>query len=266
MIDVTSIYLTRALGLSVAKLLMEDNSSYIFNTTLASHSFPSGGDGPAQTFVPDNVDGFPNLEQVFWTIMDQYDSTSEPLMRENKDNMWCHHHGVGMYEHCKASTAQLACGGESESEQEEHCKMFWTFFMEACHRVRSLDPNDSKYSHSGEVERFCLGDDIFSSGNTIYHLLRNWERGCPEMREDIPSLANNTVATGGHLELVGAVDGFNASIRVPGSQMRYQCSAGFGMEDGSNPVQELQCLGSRLIDRTTVAICERKKAFHKSYI
>ena len=86
------------------------------------------------------------------------------------------------------------------------------------------------------------------------------------MREDIPSLANNTVATGGHMELVGAVDGFNSSITVPGSQMRYQCSEGFGMEDGSNLVQELQCLGSRLIDRTTVAICERKKAFHKSYI
>ena len=132
--------------------------------------------------------------------------------------------------------------------------------------MRSLDPNDSKYSHSGKVERFCLGDDLFSSGNTIYHLLRNWKRGCPEMREDIPSLANNTVATGGHLELVGAVDGFNASIRVPGSQMRYQCSEGFGMEGGSNPVQELQCLGSRLIDRTTVAICERKKTFHTSYI
>ena len=84
------------------------------------------------------------------------------------------------------------------------------------------------------------------------------------MAEEIPSLANNTQATGGHMELVGAFDGFNESIRVPGSRMRYQCSGGFGMEDGTNPIQELQCLGSRMIDRTQVTLCERKQTIFKT--
>ena len=84
------------------------------------------------------------------------------------------------------------------------------------------------------------------------------------MAEEISSLANNTQATGGHMELVGAFDGFNESIRVPGSRMRYQCSGGFGMEDGTNPIQELQCLGSRMIDRTQVTLCERKQTIFKT--
>ena len=263
MIDITTVYLARTLGLNVRDL---EEGNYVFNTSLSSHSFPTGAESPSSIFIPENLHGYPNLEQTFWTIMDQYNSTSEPFMRANKDMMWCHHYGVGMYEHCKSATAQLGsgCGGVTESEQEEHCKRFWTFFMEACHRVRSLDPNDSKYSHSDDVERYCQGSKLFSSGNSIYYLLRNWDRDCPDMVEQIPSLANNTEATGGHLELVGAFDGFNESIRVPGSRMRYQCSGGFGMEDGTNPIQELQCLGSRMIDRTQVTLCERKQIIFKT--
>ena len=257
-IDIATVYLARTLGLNVIEL---EHSNYVYNTSISSHFFPSGADSPDTTYIPENVDGYPNLEQTYWTILDQYNSTSEPFMRANKDMMWCHHYGVGMYEHCKSATAQVGsgCGGLTESEQGEHCNRFWTFFMEACHRVRSLDPNDSKYSHSDDVERYCQGSELLSGGgNSIYYLLRNWERDCTDMAEEIPSLANNTQATGGHLELVGAFDGFNESIRVPGSRMRYQCSDGFGMEDGTNPIQELQCLGSRMIDRAQITLCERK--------
>ena len=258
MVDITTVYLARALGLNVEDL---ETGSYVYNTTLSSHSFPTGAESPDQTFVPENVDGFPNLEQTFWSIMDQYNSTSEPSMRADKDMMWCHHQGVGMFEHCKSATAQLGsgCGGATDLNREEHCKRFWVFFIESCHRVRSLDPNDSKHSHSDDVERYCQDRDLLSSGNSIYHLLRNWERDCPDMTEEIPSLANNTQATGGHMQLVGAFDGFNESIRVPGARLRYQCSHGFGIEDGTNPIQELQCLGSRRIDRTQVTLCERKR-------
>ena len=61
MVDITTVYLARALGLNVEDL---ETGSYVYNTILSSHSFPTGAESPDQTFVPENVDSFPRLKRV----------------------------------------------------------------------------------------------------------------------------------------------------------------------------------------------------------
>ena len=249
-------YLAESLGLNVKTL----KNSYTYNTNVSHHSFPTGSNSPSQTYIPENEAGYPNLEQVYWSIMDQYTNVTEPKMRQDKDEMWCNHKGLGMYEHCVAATEEVGsgCGGSSSYARKNHCFDFWLYFMEACNRVRSNDPNDNDYRHWNLVDRHCAPSSDLSKGNSIYWLYRNWNRACPELSDKIYSLSNNTLATG-YMKLVGAPSPFKMSHRVAGSTMNYQCSDGFALPDGTNPVQELQCPGSLVIDRTSVTHCERKQ-------
>ena len=250
-------YLAKSLGLNVKTI----KNSYTYNTNVSHHSFPTGPNSPSPTYIPDNEPGYPNLEQVYWSIMDQYTNITEPKMREDKDKMWCNHQGLGMYEHCVAATAEVGsgCGGNNINARKNHCEDFWLYFMEACNRVRSNDPTDSKYRHNNDVNRYCQDSSVLTSGNSIYWLYRNWNRACPELSDKIYSLSNNTLATG-YMEIVSAPNPFKKPYRVAGTTMRYKCSDGFGLPDGSNPNQELQCPGSLVIDRTSVTHCERKQA------
>ena len=252
----TTMYLAKSLGLNVKTL----KNSYRYNTNVSHHSFPTGSNSPSQTHIPVNEAGYPNLEQVYWSIMDQYTNITEPKMREDKDKMWCNHRGLGMYEHCIAATAEVGsgCGGSSSYARSNHCFDFWLYFMEACNRVRSNDPNNNNYRHRNQVQRHCQPSSVLSKGNSIYWLYRNWNRACPELLDKIYSLSNNTIVTG-YMSLVGATSPFNKNYRVAGTTMKYKCSDGFGLPDGSNPVQELQCPGSLVIDRTSVTHCERKQ-------
>ena len=252
-VDVTTMYLAKSLGLNVKTL----KNSYTYNTNVSLHSFPNGSNSPSQTYIPENEANYPNLEQTYWSIMDQYTNITEPTIHEDKDKMWCSHRGLGMYEHCKTATAEVGsgCGGSSSSARNNHCKDFWLYFMEACNRVHSRDPTDSKYRHNNNVQRYCT---VSSSSNSIYWLFRNWNRACPELSEKIYSLSNNTLATG-FMELVGAPSPFKKNYRVAGTTLKYQCSDGFALPDGSNPQRELQCPGSLIIDRTQVTLCERKQ-------
>jgi hypothetical protein len=126
--------------------------------------------------------------------------------------------------------------------------------MEACHRVRSIDPTDYEYNHGDDPEYRCLTPH---ADNTIYYLFRNWGRSCPYLEEKISSLANNTLATGS-LDLEGPETGFSSSYRIAGSQFKYKCSKGFSLPDGTNPEQLLSCSGSLKVDTTQVTLCERK--------
>ena len=77
-------YLAKSLGLNVKTL----KNSYRYNTNVSYHAFPTGSNSPSQTHIPVNEAGYPNLEQVYWSIMDQYTNITEPKMREDKDKMW----------------------------------------------------------------------------------------------------------------------------------------------------------------------------------
>ena len=125
--------------------------------------------------------------------------------------------------------------------------------MESCHRVRSLDTSDIKYTAASVMGK-CLS---VSGDHDIFYLFRNWDRACPELEDEIYSLSNNTLATG-YMDIQTAPTGFDKAYRIPGAQMNYKCSSGFGLPTGDNPEQILKCPGSRKIDRTQVTLCERK--------
>ena len=257
MVDVTTMYLAKAVGLNVKTL----KNSYKYNTNVSHHSFPTGTNSPTDTYIPNNLPSFPNIEQTFWSIMDQYTNKTEPNLRKDKDKMWCHHRGVGVLEHCKEATKDIGsgCGGNNNNARNNHCKAFWRYFIEACNRVHSQDPTDNKYKMTNSPQRYCQSDSVTEgTASSIWWLYRNWNRACPELADKIYSLANNTLATG-YMKISGAPSPFKSSYRVAGSTMRYKCSDGYALPDGSNPVQELHCPGSLVIDRTQVTLCERKK-------
>jgi hypothetical protein len=253
-VDVTIAYLAKAFGLNVANLA----TNYVFDTNISLHSFPVGSQSPSQTYIPTGaiLYSYPGLDRMFWTIMDQYTSTTEPTMRQNKDKVWCHYKGLGMYEHCKdtRNTIGSGCGGGNTYSRANNCKVMWRYFMDACHRIRSLNPNVSPYYHSYNPEGKCISTD---ASNTIYYLYRNWGRSCSDMETKIHSLANNTLATG-WLELENAAAGFSKNYKIPGTKMNYKCSKGFSQPDGTNPNQKLTCSGSLKVDMTQIRLCERK--------
>ena len=247
-VDITTVYLVKLMGLHMNNFI----TKYVFKTNLTLHSFP-GTHSP--TYIPDNVGGLPNLEQVFWSIMDQYTNITEPGIRNVwKDKMWCHYHGVGVFKHCRVTHAESNCGGNSNS----HCVNVWKYFMDACHRVRSLNPQDNNYKVvNNRPLNKCMSSSIADSGNSIWYLHRSWQRECPDMELKLHHLANNTLATG-WLERVGAASGFHVSYRIPGTTMKYKCSNGFDLPNGTNPNQLLSCSANRKVDTTHIDHCERE--------
>ena len=227
-------------------------SKYVYKTNLTLHSFP-GTHSP--TYIPDNVGGLPNLEQVFWSIMDQYTASSEASIRTaSKDTMWCHYHGVGVVKHCEVSHGGSNCGGNSGSR----CLKVWKYFMEACHRVRSLNPQDNKYKvANNQPESKCMSSSVAESDNSIWYLHRGWQRDCPDMEYQLRDLANTSLADG-WLQRISADTGFNLNYRIPGTRMKYKCSAGFSLPNNSNPDQILSCSANRKVETTHIAHCERK--------
>ena len=72
-IDITTVYLARALGLTVSNIV----ASFIFDER-KDYVFPGNA---SEIFPPVNLTQFWNLEQTYWTIISQYTAASEPLMR-----------------------------------------------------------------------------------------------------------------------------------------------------------------------------------------
>ena len=52
--------------------------------------------------------------------------------------------------------------------------------------------------------------------------------------------------------------GFDQRYRVPGTTMKYQCSEGFDIGNGDNPVQSLTCTAGRKVDFSGLTQCRRK--------
>ena len=74
----------------------------------------------------------------------------------------------------------------------------------------------------------------------------------------IDAIDNSLGLTGGYLGLAGAEAGFDQRYRVPGTTMWYQCSEGFDIGNGDNPVQSLTCTAGRKVDFSGVSQCRRK--------
>ena len=90
-INVATVYMAKALGLDVRSLV----EGYTYNWA-ASHSFPmNAAAGPSTTFEPTG-----DKVQAYWTLLDQFTAETEPNLRAEKGQNWCHHQGIGVHSHC----------------------------------------------------------------------------------------------------------------------------------------------------------------------
>ena len=84
-VNIATLYLAQSLGLSTLTLV--ETYTYV---TSATHVFPMPKKGgPKNTYIPDNLPDFPDLEQAFWTILNQYTPATEINIRRDKSNLWC---------------------------------------------------------------------------------------------------------------------------------------------------------------------------------
>ena len=210
--------------------------------------------GPGSIFPPSQLAGFPGLEQVYWTILAQYSPDTEPGLRTGRSNMFCRVKGRAVYQHC-INRSQGVCASHN-------CLQVWRYFLEACHRVRSLNTNQWPYylhpSHT--PASYCLSDWTRQQGHAplrLYSINRAWDRTCPELEDQITALADTSLAQG-WLGLEAADTGSFSAHRIPGTAFKYRCSTGFEVSTDSNPEQVLVCHGSRRVDFSQVQSCSRK--------
>ena len=142
-VNIATLYLAQVLGLGIQTLV-----DYTFVVS-ASHVFPMPEKGgPRATYIPENEPAFPDLEQAFWTIMNQFTPDTEKLIRQHKSNLWCWYVGKAVMEHCTKKKLSQSCS-------EDICQDVWKYFVEACHRVRSINPTGD-YEVGDYVDRWCL--------------------------------------------------------------------------------------------------------------
>ena len=227
----------------------------------ASQSYVYPGDsetGPSTIYPPSDVDNFPGLEQVYWTILSQYSPATEPGLRSGRSNLFCRVKGLAVFQHCTSRSQELC------SSTSGQCGQVWRYFVEACNRVRSLNTNQWPYylHPNHNPASYCMSDWTRQQGYAplrLYSINRAWSRSCPDLEEKISSQADTSLAEG-WLELVGPDTGSFSAYRIPGTAFKYKCSTGFEVMADSNPEQVLVCQGSRLVDFSAVQRCLRK--FH----
>ena len=170
--DVATLYLARALGLSVANII----STFVFDET-KTYIFPNSSSKPNIIYPPQEYEllyTWPSLDETFWTIMSQYDEVTEPTMRErDRPSYWCWFVGKGMYEHCLEKAAASSCP-EDSVDHETMCKDNWQYFVEACHRVHSQNPAQNGYNviHNGNPRSTGWTCHSTKTGFKLYQLLR----------------------------------------------------------------------------------------------
>jgi hypothetical protein len=85
-VNVVTIYMAAILGSPVSISNIISNFIYDYTTT---YKYPFYNYVPFTIYPPQNLAGFPGLEQAYWTIVRQYTSSNENNLRNNKDNYWC---------------------------------------------------------------------------------------------------------------------------------------------------------------------------------
>lgn len=83
----------------------------------------------------------------------------------SRSESWCWILGRGLYDHCLAARTAASCAAN-------HCTNIWKNFVEACHRVRSIDTNLSQYRVfcCNTVNKPCMTGGY--SGLGLYHMRR----------------------------------------------------------------------------------------------
>ena len=159
LVDIVTLYLAQALGLDTADM----KTNFVFEKT-KTYIYPNSTSGPAEIFPPDsNLTAFPGLEQTYWSIISQYTASTEAGLRSGRSAGWCWVLGKGLHDHCSAVRT-------SENCSLNNCDNIWRYFLEACHRVRSLDPSLPQYKTCCNPDKACASTSY--PGVQLYRLQR----------------------------------------------------------------------------------------------
>ena len=127
LINIITLYMIHFLGLDTAAFI----NNYVYNHN-ADFKYPATW---KNIWAPKNITTYPNLEQSFWSVVQQYTTVTEVQLRQGKDVTWCPIIGDTVYLHCK-DTIINSCSSMSSSEQDDFCKnKVWNYFIENCHRT-----------------------------------------------------------------------------------------------------------------------------------
>ena len=153
-INIATLYLAKALGLSVSNLI----NNYVYDTNVSNYVFPNV---TWQSYPPEGsvLTDFPLLDQAYWTIISQYTRFTISTIDYGKSTHWCWWVGFGLMEHCKKAKNEAGCSVIL-------CSNIHRLFLEACHRVRSKDTNDNDYKYATNTRKFCLPTSYFTGGYT----------------------------------------------------------------------------------------------------
>ena len=105
-INIITTYMLHHLSIPIEEVL----ANYIFDPA-KTFEYPHNYDNVRN---PDNLADFPNLEQAFWTIIEQYNNNTISQMsnRNNRKIPWCRAITYSSYIHCKKHSESLNCGNK----------------------------------------------------------------------------------------------------------------------------------------------------------
>ena len=153
--DIVTLYLAAALSLSISNIVTNFVFDEVRNYTFPNHTT----NGPDTIYPPDQLAAFPNLEQSYWTIMAQLTTSTEPALRNTKRSpKWCWYLGYAVRDHCMETRDATSCPAGAPTGMTM-CNKVWRHFVEACHRVLSLDTSASPYKLQGYYNSICAPTD-----------------------------------------------------------------------------------------------------------
>jgi hypothetical protein len=93
-VNIITLYMAAFLGspLDINKIV----NTFVYDYT-ALYRYPFYNYQPFTIYPPQNLAGFPGLEQAYWTIVMQYTTANEYYLRYYKDNYWCSDQGSGVF-------------------------------------------------------------------------------------------------------------------------------------------------------------------------
>ena len=145
-VNIATLYLGKLFEVSLDAII--NTFTYV---TSKAYVFPNSTvNNVKNIYPPNNLPLFPNLEQLYWTILAYFTPLTEPQIRANKSPLWCWYVGRAVWDHCQSMRMASSCAVNI-------CPDVWKFYLEGCHRLRSINPVGI-YAYGTNPNRWCMGN------------------------------------------------------------------------------------------------------------
>ena len=130
-INIVTLYMIHFLGLNMPKFI----GDYVFDPK-KDHVYPKVYQN---MWAPEELPDYPDLEQAYWSIVNQYNNATESSLRYGRSRQWCQEVGYMAAQHCQ--TFNETCTANSTQEIVAFCNYkVYSYIQETCYRVLSIDP------------------------------------------------------------------------------------------------------------------------------